>query len=226
MARVLVEYTDFNAATDTLAAKHAKDSGELEDVLTGMPLHLKASDQAGIQGTPIFDPVGTNAYLKAALEERGWSRNVSMPSEFSFLGTDVDYVRNGLLVEVQFSNYPFLLNNVMRSELLFKAGTPLAGNPIACVAIITKAHMFPASNSTLYYEQGVNQLSALAENNVFDVPIRLIGLFEPRGELVAVKLNKYENARYSRSLVRQEDKQCEISDGRSSRSRCRLSIVD
>ncbi|MEH2284834.1 MAG: hypothetical protein V7K90_26540 [Nostoc sp.] len=58
------------------------------------------------------------------------------------------------------SNYPFLLNNTLRSELFFKAKTEFVGYPTNLVIIVTKALMFPASNSTLYYEQAVNQLTA------------------------------------------------------------------
>ncbi|MFM2063962.1 MAG: hypothetical protein RLZZ507_3633 [Cyanobacteriota bacterium] len=36
---------------------------EINTVLSQMPLHIKASDQAGIQGNLIFDPVGTNEYI-------------------------------------------------------------------------------------------------------------------------------------------------------------------
>lgn len=46
--------------------------------------------------------------------------------------------------------------------------------------------MFPASNSTLYYEQAVNQLTALIKYQVFDVPIRLIGLFEQQNTIVPI----------------------------------------
>jgi len=35
--------------------------------VVGAECGIKASDQTGIQGNPIFDPVGTNEYIKAAL---------------------------------------------------------------------------------------------------------------------------------------------------------------
>lgn len=190
-----------------------------------MPLHLKASDQAGLQGNPIFDPVGTNEYIKRELLQIQWRANIPIPDKFKFLGTDVDFLKNGLLIEAQFSNYPFLLNNTVRSELFFKARTQLGNSDVDSVGIITKAHMFPASNSTLYYEQAVKQLTELASHNVFDVPIRLIGLFEDRNQDVPVTFTEYENPRYSRTVVNRETRQCRISSGRSSRSRCALRII-
>ncbi|MBC6421058.1 MAG: hypothetical protein GDA43_25880 [Hormoscilla sp. SP5CHS1] len=120
-----------------------------------MPLHLKASSQAGLQGYPIFDPVGTNEYIKTELVNLGWKPNISIPKQYNFLGTHIDAGKAGAIVENQFSNYPFLLNNTIRSEFFFKAETRFSGSATKLVIIITKAHMFPASNSTLYYEQAV-----------------------------------------------------------------------
>ena len=98
----------------------------------------------------------------------------------------MDFSKNGVIVEAQFSNYPFLMNNVLRAQLFFKSKTPLLEEPTSLVIIITKGHMFPASNSTLYHEQGAKQLAALAKYQVFDVPIRLVGLFESlNSEIVA-----------------------------------------
>src|SRR4051794_15797231 len=62
-----------------------------------------------------------------------------------FLGTDVNLGKNGVITEVQFSDYPFLLNNLMRSELLFKAGVDLPNKAAGLLIVMTKAHMFPAS---------------------------------------------------------------------------------
>lgn len=136
---MLVEYEDFNDAASFLGRKYDSEWTDIFEVLTSMPLHLKASDQAGIQGRAIFDPVGTNAFIKDGLGSRGWSSNQAIPGEFSFLGTDIDYAKRGLLLEAQFSNYPFLLNNVVRSELFSKSGVAFDGNPVEVVVIVTKA---------------------------------------------------------------------------------------
>jgi len=214
--------SDYNNAAHVLADHYADTYRHIEEVLSALPLQLKASDQDGKQGTPIFDPVGTNAEIKSALEERGIQSNFPVPPEFAFLGTDVDFASGGMLVEVQFSNYPFLLNNLLRSELFFKSQTPMPDAPMRAAVIVTKAHMFDASNSTLYYEQAENQLGALAENGVFDVPMRLIGLFAPRNEPFAAAFNEYHNPRYSRTLVKTEQRRVIARPGRTNRSRCTI----
>lgn len=149
-----IRFTDFNNAGNVVAGTYATEWAEIEHVLTAMPLHLKASDQAGIQGKAIFDPVGTNQHIADQLTTapRSWAGGIPIPAEFSFLGTDIDFGKNGVVVEVQFSNYPFLLNNTVRSELFFRAQTVFHARPTQLVVIVTKAGMFPSSQSTLYYE--------------------------------------------------------------------------
>ena len=61
---MLLKTTDFNRSGELIQSVYSHQWTELEHMLTQMPLHLKASDQAGIQGNIIFDPVGTNRYIK------------------------------------------------------------------------------------------------------------------------------------------------------------------
>jgi hypothetical protein len=195
-APIILEINDFNDAGNLIKRIYRAEWEEIRRVLETMPLHLKASDQAGKQGRPIFDPVGTNEAIKAALAPRGWQR-IPIPTEFDFLGTDVDFGKNGVIVEAQFSNYPFLLNNTIRSELFFKSKIALTGKPTKLVVLITKARLFPASNSTLNYDQADRQLTSLANYKVFDVPIRLVGLtVDPSGIIPAIWTG-YTATRYS-----------------------------
>lgn len=221
---MLIEVADFNNSSKLIEGKFGKEWNELKSVLLDMPLHIKESDQAGIQGSPIFDPVGTNEYIQSGLLKIKWVSKFSIPEKYRFLGADVDFCKNGLLVEIQFSNYPFLLNNTIRSELFFKAKLPLAGFPTEATIIVTKAHMYPASNSTLYYEQAKNQLTELAANHVFDSPIRLVGLFGPVDEEIEIVFSQYSTSRYSRTVKLREKKICLVKPGRSSQSRCNLVI--
>jgi hypothetical protein len=222
---MLTECRDFNTAGAVIAARYASQWNELQAILEGMPLHLKASDQKGRQGAPIFDPVGTNAYIRAELARLGWQTNIPIPDDFKVFGTDVDYGREGLIAEAQFSNYPFLLNNLIRSELFLKSGSPVFGRPIEVVIIITKGRM-PSSNSTLYYEQAVGQLEALERTQVFKAPIRLVGLIAEIGERIPVRWTRYTAARYSRTVDKAADLVCEIKAGRADRNQCRFRLLD
>lgn len=219
---MLIEFTDFNRANIIISNYFTAEWNEINSILAAMPLHVKASSQAGIQGNPVFDPVGTNQYIKAELVKLGWKANIPILKPYRFLGTDVDLGKAGIIIEVQFSHYSFLLNNTIRSELFFKAQTPLTGMPTQLVIIIAKSQMFPAANSSLYYEQAVNQLNVLA-GYVVNVPIRVVGLFEGRNTIVPAKWTVY-NAQTSRTILTQEELQCQIISGRSTDGRCVLHI--
>ena len=209
-----IKFSDYNSAKQLFEGRYKRKWDIVEECLTKTLPHLKASDQEGKQGTLIFDPVGTNAAIKKALEGYQWRPNVRMPARFSFLGTDVDFTSGGLLGEAQFSNYPFLLNNIIRSELLFKSKEPMPTEPIDALVIITKSKMFPSSNSTLYYEQAERQLDELSRNNVFDIPTRLVGLFTEVGTIDAY-FTSYHSARYSRTVLERTERKMMVTPGRN-----------
>ena len=197
---MLISTRDFPTdPAPVFAGQHAAEWNEIKRALQAVPVHLKASDQAGIQGNPIFDPVGTNSAISAALGRHGW-RLIALPAQYA-LGIGLDFAKNGVIVEVQFSNYPFLINNVFRADFLYSQGVRIdhLGTTEALV-IITKGVMFPASNSTLYYEQAVNTLT---RHFPFTIPTRIVGLQERRGRAVQVHFTEYAAARYSRVVALQ-----------------------
>lgn len=220
-----IRFTDYKDAEQAIGGKHGDQWRDIEQILEAMPLHVKGSDQKGIQGNLEFNPKGTNAYLKDAFVSREWGSNTPIPVEYRALGKDVDFWKEGVIVEVQFSNYPFLTNNVMRSDILYKEQVSIASDPVELLVIITKAHMFPAAQSTLYYEQAARQVSLLADNNAFDVPVRVVGLFEPQGATVDAIWTKYKEDRYSRKEEISEDRTIHIS-GSSASARSKLTVPD
>lgn len=214
-----LQVSDYNNAQSLFNGHLKAVWAELSDALSLLPLQLKPSDQSGKDRSPIFDPVATNAVIKHLLQQKGWATNIVIPTAFDFLGTDVDFLTRGVLVEAQFSNYPFLLNNVVRSELLSQSGTCLQGEQVDAVIIITKAHMFPSSNSTLYYEQAVKQLSALAQHGLIKSPMRLVGLFEDLHERINAVWHEYPQ-RYSRSAANSTKVQCTLIRREAANARC------
>ena len=193
---------------------NAKQWNEVESVLRKMPLYLKESRQAGKKGKPIFDPVGTNQHLKKALSlpPNSW-KNIEIPKDLKFLGTDVDYGSKGMLVEVQFSNYPFLLNNTIRSELFFSTrcgdGRSCTDNYSAC---------FLSNNS---YEQAVSQLKGMDRFSLFHVPIRLVGLFETTDRAITATWTDYKSSS-SRTVLAQQRRVATLCSGKHADDRCLL----
>jgi len=201
------DLNDFEKAADPLLV------GEVMSVLSAMPLYVKKSDQAGKQGRLIFDPVGANAHLEKKLIRRKWASKVPIPKAQQALGTDVDFGKSGHLVEVQFSNYPFFLNNVNRTNVLFANKTELDGmGRIVAAIIVTKAKLFEASNSTLYYEQAMEQTRFLVGGKTVAVPLRVIGLMADRGTTISSILTHYHTPRYSRTVVHQDRIQVQVGD--------------
>lgn len=222
---MLIEHEDFNGAERHISEKYQSQWADVVRITRSLPLHVKASDQAGIQGEPIFDAVGTNAYLKEEFDKRGWKSRILIPKEYKALGKDVDFGKGGLIIEVQFSNYPFLLNNLFRSEMFFRSGVPLAEDPTELLVIITKSVMFPAPQATLYYEQAVEQVETLARYGVFNIPTRIVGLLEKKDAIVDAEWTTYGAARYSRTIDCQRKVRVQITPKKPDAPRCELTFA-
>ena len=191
------KYSDFNGANEVFSTSALSEWESLHETLDVTPFCLQPSDQAGKVGEPIFDPKATNAYLTAHAADRGW-RKIEVPDDLEMFGSDWDGGRATVLAEWQFSNYPFLWNNVIRSEAVFKSRIVLDGlRPVDGLIIVTKTGALPASNSTLYYEQACAQVAAVTEYKTFEIPIRIVGLFPPDEDVVSALWTEYPG-RYSR----------------------------
>lgn len=196
------EIKDFNGAAEYFADAGAQRWAEIIEVLRYLHPQLQASDQAGKVGQPIFDPKGTNARLTSAAMALGWAK-VPVPRDLQPFGVDWDAGKGEVLAEWQFSNYPFLWNNIIRSEAVHQSQATLPPLTAAAKAliIVTKSGSWPASNSTLYFEQANAQIDTVTTLGVFQVPIRLVGLMLPsEGSVLEADWNEY-GARYGRDGV-------------------------
>jgi len=195
---VIFDITDFNNSSQYFRSHGRQEWDDISDIISNMPLYLQPSQQSGIVGNAIFDPKATNNYLTTNTHQRSW-RTIHVPPQLQMFGKHWDSGKNGTLAEWQFSNYPFLWNNIIRTEAVISSNTNLNNNVLPKgLIIVTKSGMIPSSNSTLYYEQARAQISSVISLNVFKLPIRLIGLVIPTtlNEIDAV-WTKYPNS-YSR----------------------------
>lgn len=173
---------------------------EVESVLKKLTLTVKLSGQAGKSSKYVFDPIAANGFITNGLFAKAWER-IPIPSTWRPLGKDIDAGKLGVWGEIQFSNYPFFINNIVRANAMFlaKESLPPMGR-INSVVIVTKSKMFDAAQSTLYYEQAVNQLELLASQ--ITVPVRIYGLTVPFGAKVNAVATKYQGET-SRTVVDQ-----------------------
>lgn len=218
---MLIEYEDFNNAYELFQEKYCNEWTEIEKVLTAMPLYMTSSQQKDKKEKPNFDPKATNDHIEKELNKLGWTSKLPIPKEFSAFGVHVDIAKRGLLLEIQFSNYPYFLNNVVRSELLFKScESIIEQEPVELLLIITKSNVLPSSNSTLYYEQAIQQRRELTKYDMLNVlPIRIVGLTERAGNYVDACWTEYEGENQrSRSVKKQSKFSYYIPSLQSSRS--------
>lgn len=195
---------DFNNAGAYYTGAGQSEWAELEAVVRAVPPCLQGSDQAGKQGDPIFDPKATNELLTTEARKRGWGK-VPVPATLTEFGVDWDAGKGGTLAEWQFSNYPFLWNNIIRSEAIVKGQIVLPGLlPIRALVVVTKSGLFPASNSTLYYEQAHAQITSVTKFGTFSIPIRLVGLVIPPGAAQVPCLWSVYGNRYGRDAGTRE----------------------
>ncbi|MEM7674498.1 MAG: hypothetical protein AAF449_00695, partial [Myxococcota bacterium] len=187
---------------------------ELESVITAMPTFFQASQQAGIEGRMIFDPKATNNYLTKEVAKLGW-QSIPVPPNLTEFGTDWDGGKQSVLAEWQFSNYPFLWNNVIRTEAVYNARMQLPHvGEVSALVVVTKCGLFPSSNSTLYYEQARAQLETVTDLGAFSIPIRLVGLSVPLGiEDIEAVWSTYPG-RYARHPDEQRVVRCRVIWGR------------
>ena len=193
------EVADFNGAQQYFNGPGSPRWRELDAVVSQLVPHFQPSDQADRVGEPIFDPKGTNAALTATAASFGWSK-VPVPANLKSFGLDWDGGKGTVLAEWQFSNYPFLWNNIIRSEAVFQSRARLASlaGPVEALVIVTKSGTLPASNSTLYFEQAWAQIDTVTNLGVFQLPIRLVGLtVDGNATSLDVSWNQY-SGRYSR----------------------------
>jgi hypothetical protein len=193
---------DFNDAGDHFDGRGSARWSEIEQVLMDLTPQMQASDQARKIGDPIFDPKATNAALTQAASLWRWSK-IPVPPSLQPFGNDWDAGKGSVLAEWQFSNYPFLWNNIIRTEAIFQSQATLPGlQPIDALIIVTKSGTFPASNSTLYFEQALAQIDTVTALGVFTVPIRLVGLTIPPGATTMECDWNIYTGRYARAPTR------------------------
>lgn len=195
-------HSDFFGADDYFSDQGQRDWSEIDKLLNNLTLQLQPSDEAGISGSPIFDPKAINSHLTSNAAAMGWN-SIPVPRDLrAAFGKDWDAGKRYTLVEWQFSNYPFLWNNIIRSHVVCANRTLLAGMGVPrCLIVVTKSSCLPASKSTLYYEQALSQMDVVLRSLELDVAIRLVGLRIPPGvSEVQADWNEYKG-RTSRTLI-------------------------
>ncbi|MCC3777763.1 hypothetical protein [Streptomyces sp. UNOB3_S3] len=206
------EVHDFFNADRFFDTEGKREWREIEGAISQLKLQLQPSGQDGLGGQAIFDPKATNKILTESTAAHGWNK-IPVPETLRAFGVDWDAGKNTVLAEWQFSNYPFLWNNIIRSQVVARRGQELEGMgaPPKALIVVTKSGCLPASQSTLYFEQGKSQMQSVLESLDLDIAIRLVGLTIPHDtQTVNASWNTYKG-RTSRSSVSSEEQTFQVT---------------
>ncbi|MSU59507.1 MAG: restriction endonuclease [Pedosphaera sp.] len=186
--RIAGEFSFNNGAT-FLAKKHLALLDEVYDAISNVdaaPCKTKRSKEKTMRGKILYSPFALNKSFKAELQPLGWANckvPCKYPTEFYkpgykatplFKGAfrDMDFVKQGLGVEVQFGKYAFMVYNVCAKMTIFhRLGHINAGVEIVPI----KRFADQMSTGVSYFEQFVWDLQHRGVSNI-DIPVLIIGI--------------------------------------------------
>ncbi|MDQ3257279.1 MAG: restriction endonuclease [Acidobacteriota bacterium] len=150
------------------------------------PSRTKLSQEKTKTGRLLYSPVALNKAFKQQLHPQGW-KNLSVDCEYptthyleeyeirsSLKGAfrDMDFVKDGLGVEVQFGKYSFMVYNVCAKMTIFRnLGFIECGIEIVPV----KALALEMSSGVSYFEQFVWDLESRGVADI-DIPVLILGI--------------------------------------------------
>lgn len=146
----------------------------------------KESREKTMVGKLLYSPIALNEEFKSHLYPRGW-KNVKEYCTYSadyYVGgytpkerkvypfRDMDFVKQGLGIEVQFGKYAFMVYNVCAKMTIFRnMGHIKAGVEIVPVKELAEE----MSTGVSYFEQFVWDLEQRGVSNI-DVPVLIVGI--------------------------------------------------
>jgi len=172
--------------------QHPDEYREILDVIDAVKactLPKKVSEEKGMEGRLLHSPEALNNAFKSEFEKRGWGKKrvrlrVQIPQTGQTHEADreMDYVKNGVGVEVQFGKYSFMVYNICAKMTIFnKQGVIDCGVEI----VPMKSMAENMSSGVSYYEMVVADLTHRGIADI-DIPVVIIGIdaeCAPSGQL-------------------------------------------
>lgn len=178
----------FNDGAEHVAKHYGTLLAEVEAALAKVDAakyKTKISEEKTNPGTLLFSPSDLNKAIKAAFP-LGWKpyrEKCEYPTNFYVAGfkpkrtskgafREMDFVKQGLGVEVQFGKYAFMVYNVAAKMTIFRnLGVIKAGIEIVPVKDLADE----MSTGVSYFEQFVWDLEKRGTSNI-DVPVLILGI--------------------------------------------------
>lgn len=175
--RVVYEYSHLGGA-EILQVRYPDHLKEIYRTIDGIrPARTKVSREKTKLGKNLYSPIGMNAQFKTAFKTQGYSElrdtytislpryDVKIPGAFK----QIDFVRDRVLVEVQFGKYAFMFYDMAKFQYFFNENKADVGVEIVpCHDLHTQM-----SSGVSYGEQLVYDIERL-KRHFPSVPVKVI----------------------------------------------------
>lgn len=189
--RVVGVYS-FNGGREYVSQNHPEEVGELLAVIAAVKAEdhkVKVSKEKTMPGRLLYSPFGLNRGFKEHFTPQGWvHRKVlatystdhyvpgyepsSRKAESQSPYRDMDFLKNGLGIEVQFGKYSFMVYNVCAKMTIF-SNMGFIDSGVEIVPV--KAFAEEMSTGVSYFEQFVWDLEHRGVADI-DVPVLILGI--------------------------------------------------
>ncbi|HEY0545615.1 MAG TPA: BglII/BstYI family type II restriction endonuclease [Pyrinomonadaceae bacterium] len=186
---ILAAQYSFKNGLDEISQRYPHLLAEVKDAIRAIDAaqaKTKISKEKTMPGKMLYSPVALNEAFKAELYPKGW-KNQSVNCEYptthyledykirsSLKGAfrDMDFVKDGVGVEIQFGKYSFMVYNVCAKMTIFKnLGLIECGIEVVPV----KALALEMSSGVSYFEQFVWDLENRGMADI-DIPVLIFGI--------------------------------------------------
>lgn len=186
--QIVAQYS-FNNGRDFLEKHHKSELEEVKDVISsvvGSRLKTKISKEKTMKGKALYSPKALNKGFRKLFEKTGWKTGkfaripvktfVPEIAEEHKGFREMDAIKNGVGVEVQFGKYAFMVYDVSAKMTIF-SNSGLIDSGIEIVPMLSLAHEM--STGVSYFEQIKTDLELRGVSNI-DIPVLVIGIDVPR----------------------------------------------
>ena len=179
----------FNDPNRIIETQYAGELAEIENAISMVNAyhhHDKVSKEKTMRDRLLYSPVRMNKAFHDAFYSMGWKNqrvkcdyptnyylnNYSPPPLSKGAFRDMDFVKNGVGVEVQFGKYSFMVYNVSAKMTIFhRLGIINVGVEIVPV----KELVNEMSSGVSYFEQFLWDLEKRGTSNI-DIPVLVLGI--------------------------------------------------
>lgn len=162
---------------------HPKEYKEVEEVIESVKaseLKTKISEEKTMMGKALYSPIELNNEFQEELEKKGWKlkEKVILSVDIPETGErhegprEIDAIKNGLGLEIQFGKYAFMVYNILAKMTIF-ANRGIIDSGIEIVPMLSMAREM--STGVSYFEQVKADLVHRGESEI-DIPVVILGI--------------------------------------------------